>query len=95
MTCISPTVPLKMEGRWYDMPIFFEWDPGKWFILRTNRESKELIGVLRQILMIRPALSYQDAEGMYVVEWHTDGGEKRWSEVQGNPRFQGVRRLRS
>lgn len=94
MTCTNPTAPVQMEGRWYDMPIFFEWQPGKWFKLRMARENKEIIGVLRQILMFRPALTYQDTEGMYVVEWHTDGGETRWREVQGNPKYQGVQRLR-
>ncbi len=93
MTCTQPTAPIKMEGRWYDLPVSFEWQPGQYFILRTSQESKELIGVLRQILMIRPALSYLDTDGMYTVEWHTDGGDARWSEIQGNPKYQGARRL--
>ena len=63
-------------------------------ILRTGKESKEMIGVLRQVLMMRPAFMYQDNDGMHAVEWHTDGGEKRWGEVQGNPGYQGLRRLR-
>ena len=32
--------------------------------------------------------------GMFVVEWHTDGGDARWKEIQGNPAFQGLRRMR-
>jgi hypothetical protein len=76
------------------MPVVFEWDPGKYFILRTGQETKEIIGVMRQILMIRPALAYQDSDGMFVVEWHTDGGEARWKEIQGKPQYQSVRRLR-
>ncbi len=94
MQCVQYKAPVKMVGNWNDMPIQFEWQPGKWFILRSGREVKELIGVLRQILMIRPALAYQDQEGMYCVEWHTDGGEERWQQIQGNPGFQGLRRLR-
>jgi hypothetical protein len=93
MTCTNYTGPYRMEGRWYDMPVQFEWEPGKYFILRTSKESKELVGVLRQILMMPPVLSYIDSDGMYSVEWQTDGGEARWSEVQGNPKFQGLRRL--
>ena len=49
---------------------------------------------MRQILMMRPVLMYQDNEGMYVTEWHTDGGEARWRELQGQPAYQGLKRLR-
>jgi len=94
MTCTQPTVPIKMEGVWNEMPVQFEWQPGKYFRLRTGREVKELIGVLRQVLMMRPALTYVDGDGMSVVEWYTDGGQDRWREVEGNPEFQRVRRLR-
>ena len=87
--------PISMEGRWKnEMPVMFEWKPGKYFVLRTGAESKEIIGVMRQILKMRPALAYQDTDGMFVVEWHTDGGEDRWREVQGKPQYQGLRRLR-
>jgi hypothetical protein len=95
MTCTQAEVPIRMEGRWQgEMPVQFEWEPGKYFILRTGQESKEIIGVMRQILMMRPALAYMDTQGMSVVEWHTDGGESRWREIQGKPQFQAVRRLR-
>lgn len=94
MTCTQYTVPIRMEGVWNDMPVQFEWEPGKYFILRSGREVKELIGVLRQILMMRPAVAYTDPNGMFCVEWHTDGGAQRWQDIQGNPAFQGVRRLR-
>jgi hypothetical protein len=94
MTCTNATVPIRMEGEWNGMPVNFEWKPGDYFILRTAQENRELIGVLRQILMIRPAFAYEDSEGMHVVEWHTDGGKKRWEDIQGNPQYQGLRRLR-
>jgi hypothetical protein len=93
MSCTNPRGVIRMEGRWYDMPVVFEWQPGKFFILRTSKETKELIGVLRQILMMRPVLAYQDNQGMFVVEWHTDSGDARWREIQGNPQYQGLRRL--
>ncbi len=31
---------------------------------------------------------------MFVVEWHTDGGDIRWKEIPGNPAYQGLRRMR-
>lgn len=93
LTCTRAEPPIRMEGRWYDMPVTLEWQPGRWFTLRTPQQSKELIGVLRQVLMLKPSLEYQDGEGQVVVEWHTDGGDNRWRELQGNPGYQGLRRL--
>lgn len=94
MVCTQPTPPIKMEGRWQnEMPVTFEWEPGKYFILRTGEESKEIIGVMRQILMMRPSFAYMDSEGMHVVEWYTDGSETRWREIQGKPQYQSLRRL--
>ncbi len=94
MTCTQATVPIKMEGDWQGNPVSFEWQPGKYFTLRMGQESRELIGTVRQMLMMRPALSYGDPEGRHVVEWHTDGGDDRWRNIQGDPSYQGLRRLR-
>ncbi|MEL6272901.1 MAG: hypothetical protein AAFV33_19670 [Chloroflexota bacterium] len=94
MTCLTVEAPIKMEGDWYGNNIQFEWVPGDYFILRTTEERKDLIGVLRQMLMLRPALAYMDDEGNHVVEWHMDGGEQRWRELQGSPGYQGLIRLR-
>ncbi len=94
MSCTQATPPIKMEGKWGDMSVNFEWQPGKYFILRTNQESRELIGVMRQVLMMPPVLGYTDSANNFVVEWHTDGGAERWKQIQGNPQFQGARRYR-
>jgi hypothetical protein len=95
MTCVRAEPPILMQGRWADeMPIEFEWQPGKWFRLRMGEESKEIVGTLRQILMFRPTFMYKDPDNMFVVEWHTEGGEERWRELQGKPQYQSVRRLK-
>ena len=94
MICTQATTPIKMEGMWQGSPISFEWQPGKYFILTTAQESKELIGVLRQILMMRPALSYDSTEGGHVVEWHTENREERWRELQSKSQYQRLRQLR-
>ena len=94
MSCTQATVPIQMEGDWQGNRVTFEWKPGKYFIVRMAQESRELIGVIRQMLMIRPLLSYDDPDGMHVVEWHTDSGDERLRELQGDPRFQGLRRLK-
>jgi hypothetical protein len=95
MTCTHAETPIRMEGFWQgEIPVQFEWQPGKWFILRMGEESKELIGVMRQILRMPPVFMYQDTNGLYGVEWHTDGGEDRLRQIQGQPQYQGLRRLR-
>ena len=95
MNCTQATSPIKMEGNWQGNLVMFEWQPGKYFTLRMAQENRELIGVVRQMLQnLRPAFSYEDADGMHVVEWHTDGGETRLREIQGQPQYQALRRLR-
>jgi hypothetical protein len=95
MTCTQATAPIKMEGSLNGMPLFLEWDPGKFFTLRMGEERKDVIGALRQVLLgLVPSFGYQDINGLYVVEWHLDDEETRWRELQGNPQFQGLRRFK-
>lgn len=94
MSCTRAEKPVIMEGSLDGMPLMFEWEPGKYFILRMGEERKDLIGAIRQILFnLKPAFSYQDLGGLYVVEWHMDDSEARWKDIQGNPQYQGLRRL--
>jgi len=75
------------------MPVTFEWEPGKYFILRTGEESRKSSASCRQVLMFRPSFTYQDSDGMHVVEWHTDSSEARWKEIQGQAAVSGTQRL--
>ena len=96
MSCTQADSPIKMEGTWNGMPVLFEWEPGEYFILRMGEERKDLIAVMRQILLgLKPSYAYQDIDGLYVVEWRTEEDEERWRDMQGNPRYQGLRRLRA
>ncbi len=94
MSCTQAISPIQMEGNWHGILVQFEWVPGDYFVLRTSEERRDLMGVIRQMLMLRPALAYMDELGNHVVEWHMDGGESRWKEIQGSPAFQGLERLR-
>lgn len=96
MSCNQAENPIKMEGSWNGMPVLFEWEPGDYFTLRMGEERKELVVVMRQILLgLKPSFAYQDIDGLYVVEWHIDEGVNRWKEIQGNPQYQGLRRLQA
>ena len=94
MSCTQATVPIQMEGNWNGMPVQFEWKPGSYFILRSGEKRRELIGVIRQMLFnLKPAFEYEDPSGMHVVESHTANVDDRWAEIQGNPQYQGLRRI--
>jgi hypothetical protein len=36
-----------------------------------------------------PSLEYGNADKSYTVEWHIEGGEECWKQIQGNPGYQG------
>jgi hypothetical protein len=94
MNCTQAEVPIRMEGIWSGVPVEFEWKPGAYFVLRSGEQRRELIGVIRQMLFnLKPVIEYENPEGMHVVEWHTDGGDQRWGEIQGDPQYQGARRI--
>ena len=95
MSCTQAESPVLMEGSLDGMPMFFEFVPGQYFTLRMGEERKDIIGTIRQTLLgLKPTFTYQDTDGMFVVEWHTDGGDIRWKELQGNPAYQGLRRMK-
>ncbi len=95
MSCTNAALPVQMEGSLDGMPMRFEFVPGGYFTLRMPEERKDVIGTIRQVLLgLKPSFTYQDNEGMFVVEWHTDGGDARWREIQGDPAFQGLRRMK-
>ena len=95
MSCTQASPPVQMEGSLDGMPMRFEFVPGGYFTLRMPEERKDVIGTIRQALLgLTPSFTYQDSEGMFVVEWHTDGGDARWREIQGDPAFQGLRRMK-
>ena len=95
MSCTQAEPPIQMEGSLESMPLYFEFVSGRYFTLRMGEERKDVISTIRQILLgLKPSFTYQDAEGLFVVEWHSDGGDSRWKEIQGDPAFQGLRRMK-
>lgn len=86
--CINAEPPFRMVSEWKGQPVEIEWEVGKLFTLRTQEEMPALRRGFSLALGLQPAsLAYQDVDDMYVTEWHVDGGEERWREIQGQARF--------
>jgi hypothetical protein len=87
--------PFQMAAEWHDLTLLIEWEPGKWFRLVTTQDVPAFVAAFSNILQMPAALTYTDIEGRIVTEWHRDGGETRWREIQGNPTYQSPVRLSS
>ena len=86
--------PFRMSAEWRGLPLVIEWEPGKWFRLYAPQEVPEVVSAFSNVLQLPAALMYVDVDGQVVTEWHRDGGEARWREIQGNPSYQSPVRLR-
>ncbi|NDJ54812.1 MAG: hypothetical protein GYB68_17215 [Chloroflexi bacterium] len=94
--CTHPQSPFAAEGYWADEVLELKWVPNQWLTLRVPQSlDVDLLvdAVSRRILGITPVLTYGDLLGNIVYEWHVDGGQQRWREIQGMPEFVRPRRL--
>ncbi|GAB4450823.1 MAG: hypothetical protein Kow00120_21160 [Anaerolineae bacterium] len=91
--CVRAEPPFRMVGAWQGAEMEIEWEVGKVFTLRVSNglSEKDLSNLRRGFSLVLgihpPSLAYQDADGVQVTEWHTDGGERRWQQIQGQARF--------
>ncbi len=93
LDCTGAEPPFSMVGEWEGRQIEIEWDPNKLFVLRTPEETPALRRGISLVLGIRPAtLAYEDPNGVHVTEWHVDGGDARWREIQGKVRYRNPKR---
>lgn len=94
--CTSSETPFTAEGYTSSQKLTLEWEPGKWVKL-SGTEGDELNlmiqAITKPMLGFAPSLTYHAHNGNRVYEWHTDGGDKRWSEVQGIAEFVQPERL--
>lgn len=96
--CVSAEPPFRMVGEWHGATLEMEWEPGRVLILRAAKDlpEKELPRLRRGFSLVLgihpPSLAYEDLDGRLVTEWHTDGGEKRWQEIQGQSRYRNPKR---
>lgn len=86
-------VPFKMSGQWQGQALIIEWEPNQWFRLTCAQDVPNVVAAFSNILQLPAALTYTDFDGKIITEWHRDGGEARWRDIQGNPTFQSPVRL--
>lgn len=91
LDCVRAEPPFRMEGVWKGMKVSIEWEPNKWFILRSDKEDLTLLTGFAQVLQFPPTLSYADLDGAFVAEWRRDDPSKRLQEVQGHPNYRDVK----
>ncbi len=72
------------------------WVPGQWLSLKAPHgfDIDPLVEAVTQRVLGRPpCVTYATHDNEQVFEWHVDGGDKRWSEIQGRGEFVRPRRL--
>lgn len=90
--CVNAEVPFRMEGMWHDMPIILEWAPKDYLTLTTGAgdQANTLIVGVKEILGFKPTISYVDAQGTMITEWHTKQADQRIREIQQNSSYRQV-----
>ena len=86
--------PFRLSAVWQGKPITIEWEPNKWFRLIAVQDAPAVAAAFSNILQMPAALAYTSIDGQIITEWHRDGGEARWREIQGNPSYQSPVRLK-
>ncbi|GAB4574992.1 MAG: hypothetical protein Kow0077_24300 [Anaerolineae bacterium] len=89
----SATEPYRMTATWQGHPLTIEWETGKWFRLIADTDVPTVVSAFSNVLQIPATFTYTDTNGRIITEWHRDGGEARWREIQGNPIYQSPLRL--
>lgn len=80
--------PYRMAATWQGHPVTIEWETGKWLRLESDASLPAVIGAFSNVLQIPATLTYlYSTTGRVITEWHRDGGNTRWREIQGNPTY--------
>lgn len=87
--CTRAESPYEAVGYGIGETVRLAWEPGQWLALTFSGDHQEdhplNQAITRRILGFKPSITYQDHGGNQIIEWHTDGGQKRWSAIQGHP----------
>jgi hypothetical protein len=89
----SASAPYKVGGLLHQQAAELEWQPKEWLRLRSKTESGDFMNILSYLIGVKPALRFTDSDGFVNVEWRLKDSEARWKEINGNPIYQGSRRL--
>ena len=94
--CDRAEPPYHAKGYSGDHMLELEWVPGEWLALKVpaGADPDALVKAVATRIMAFPAtLTYGNDDDQQVYEWHCDGGDQRWSEVQGTPQYKQPQRL--
>jgi len=95
LDCTRAEPPFQMAGVWKGITLTIEWQPNKWFTLRSDREDRTLVSGFAQVLQFPPTLSYTDENGTFIAEWWRQDAGKRLQEIQGHPLYTNVKTYKS
>lgn len=88
--CTRAEAPLQAEGYGDHLVFHLEWEPGQWLKL-SGLDTEALTDLAdamnRRIMGFSAAFTYEDYDGNRVYEWHRDGGNDRWGDLQGRAEF--------
>lgn len=94
--CIEADPPFRAMGYMGDHTVELEWVPNDWLSLTRRMDlcvDSVVEAISKRILAFPATLAYGQQDGTRVWEWHRDGGQKRWSEIQGHAEFLRPERL--
>lgn len=94
--CVSAEPPFRAVGYWGEHQVEMSWEAGQWLALKVppDVEASSLVeAVSKRVLAMPAALTYGDSQGHQITEWRTDGGDQRWSDIQGKAGYVRPRRL--
>jgi hypothetical protein len=94
--CVQAGDVYRAEGYGPGALITLEWVPGAWLALKApaGTDVAPLVeAISRRVLCFPASLTYTRHDGSLAYEWHRDGGDHRWSEVQGQPEYVQPRRI--
>jgi hypothetical protein len=94
--CVRAEKPVEAIGYSPNGQYRLTWMPGEWLALQGPVETSldPLVeAISNRVLAFPPSLAFGNHDGHQIIEWHRDGGAKRWSEIQGRAEYVHPRRL--
>ncbi len=93
LTLKKSELPYLISGLWGQDKFDIEFEPRKYFVIRSAKELPWLEKAFTRTLGMGPHFQYQDKGNQFVLEWRMADREARWQSMQGVPVFKNLRRF--